>query len=130
MDLYLPLQEIIPAKIIRDQNTNDIVAQIKKKYDHIVVIGPSLLPDSSNISILNYVNSVLIVLAASKSTTMELFNSVNLLIENQLSAIETLVVEEKILTSFPSSDEIKSWFANKPTPIVEQDIPTKPTKKK
>jgi hypothetical protein len=130
LDLYLPLQDIIPAKIIRDENTNDIITQIKKKYDHIIILGPSLLPDSSNIAILNYINSVLIVLKSSKSTTMELIKSTNLLIDNKLTAIETLVVEEKIQTLFPSLDEIKSWFALKPKPIVEQPLPPKPSKRK
>jgi hypothetical protein len=130
LDLYLPLQDIIPAKLIRDQNTQDIITQIKKKYDHIIILGPSLLPDSSNISILSYVNSVLIVLKASKSNTMELFKSVNLLIDNQLAAIETLIVEEKIQTTFPSLNEINSWFATKTKPLVKQPLPSKPSKRK
>jgi Mrp family chromosome partitioning ATPase len=130
LDLYLPLQDIIPAKIIRDENTLDIITQIKKKYDHIIILGPSLLPDNSNISILSYVNSALIVLKSSKSTTMELFKSVNLLIDNQLIAIETLVVEEKLQIQFPSLDEIKSWFSFKSKPIVEKPLPPKPSKKK
>jgi hypothetical protein len=130
LDLYLPLQDIIPAKIIRDENTLDIITQIKKKYDHIIILGPSLLPDNSNISILSYVNSALIVLKSSKSSTMELFKSVNLLIDNQLIAIETLVVEEKLQIQFPSLDEIKSWFSFKSKPIVEKPLPTKPSKKK
>jgi hypothetical protein len=130
LDLYLPLQDIIPAKVIRDQNTQDIITQVKKKYDHIIILGPSLLPDSSNISILSYVNSALIVLKSSKSTTMELFRSINILIDNQLTAIETLVVEEKIQTTLPSINEIKSWFLLKPKPIVEQPLPPKPSKRK
>jgi hypothetical protein len=130
LDLYLPLQDIIPAKVIRDQNTQDIITQVKKKYDHIIILGPSLLPDSSNISILSYVNSALIVLKSSKSTTMELFRSINILIDNQLTAIETLVVEEKIQTTLPSINEIKSWFVLKPKPIVEQPLPPKPSKRK
>jgi Mrp family chromosome partitioning ATPase len=128
LDLYLPLQDIIPAKVIRDEETHDIINHIKKKYDHIIIVGPSLLPDSSNISILSYVNSALIVLKTSKSTTMELIKSVNLLIDNQLTAIETLVVEEKIMTEFPSLSVIQSWFKSKPKPITI--IKTKPTKKK
>jgi hypothetical protein len=129
LDLYLPLQDIIPAKVIRDENTQEIITQIKKKYDHIIILGPSLLPDDSNISILNYVNSALIILKASKATTMELFKSVNLLIDNQLTAIETLVVEEKIQIIFPSLSEINSWFAPKSKPIVEKPLPKKPSKK-
>ena len=130
LDLYLPLQDIIPAKVIRDQNTQDIITQVKKKYDHIIILGPSLLPDNSNISILSYVNSALIVLKSSKSTTMELFRSINILIDNQLTAIETLVVEEKIQTTLPSINEIKSWFVLKPKPIVEQPLPPKTSKRK
>ena len=130
LDLYLPLQDIIPAKVIRDQNTQDIITQVKKKYDHIIILGPSLLPDNSNISILSYVNSALIVLKSSKSTTMELFRSINILIDNQLTAIETLVVEEKIQTTLPSFNQIKSWFVLKPKPIVEQPLPPKPSKRK
>jgi capsular polysaccharide biosynthesis protein len=128
LDLYLPLQDIIPAKIIRDEETQDIINQIKKKYDHIIILGPSLLPDSSNISILNYVNSALIMAKTSKSTTIEVIKSVNLLIDNQLTAIETLVVEEKVMTEFPSLSVIQSWFKSKPKPITI--IKPKPTKKK
>jgi hypothetical protein len=128
LDLYLPLQDIIPAKVIRDEITQDIITQIKKKYDHIIILGPSLLPDSSNISILPYVNSALIVVKASKSTTMEVIKCVNLLIDNQLTAIETLVVKEKVITEFPSLSVIQSWFKSKPKPITI--IKPKPTKKK
>jgi hypothetical protein len=130
LDLYLPLQDIIPAKVIRDENTQDIINQIKKKYDHIVILGPSLLPDNSNISILSYINSALIVLKSSESTTMELLKSVNLLIDNQLLAIETLVVDEKIQLKIPSLDEVKSWFSFKSKQIVEKPLPTKSSKKK
>ena len=130
LDLYLPLQDIIPAKIIREENTQEIITQIKKKYDHIIILGPSLLPDSSNISILSYVNSGLIVVKASKSTNMELIKSVNLLIDHQLTAIETLVVEEKLQIQFPSFGEIKSWFAPKTIPVIEQKLPPKTSKKK
>jgi len=130
LDLYLPLQDIIPAKVIRDESTQDIVTFIKKKYDHIIILGPSLLPDNSNISILSYVNSVLIVLKSSKSTIKELIKSVNLLIDNQLTAIETLVVEEKLYVKFPTINEMKSWFTTKSKPILEQPSPQKSTKKK
>jgi len=123
LDLYLPLQDIIPAKVIRDENTQDIIALIKKKYDHIIIFGPSLLSDSSFISILNYVNSVLIVVKSSKSTLMELIKSVNLLIDNQLTAIETLVVEEKIKAKFRSFNEIKSWLT------FNSNLKKKPTTK-
>jgi Mrp family chromosome partitioning ATPase len=54
LDVYLPLQDIIPAKFIRDEDTKDIINQVKKKYDHIIILGPSLLPDNSNISILTF----------------------------------------------------------------------------
>jgi Mrp family chromosome partitioning ATPase len=130
LDLYLPLQDIIPAKVIRNELTQEIITQIKKKYDHIIILGPSLLPDNSNISILSYINSVLIVLKSSKSTTMDLIKSVNLLIDNQLTAIETLIVEEKIQTLFPSLDEIKSWFAPKTNQLIDKNMPTKTSKKK
>jgi capsular polysaccharide biosynthesis protein len=130
LDLYLPLQDIIPAKVIRDENTREIINHIKKKYDHVIILGPSLLPDNSNISILSYVNSALIVLKTSKSTTMDLVKSVNLLIDNQLLAIETLVVEETMQINFPSLDNVKSWFSLKSKPIVEKPLPPKPSKKK
>jgi hypothetical protein len=130
LDLYLPLQDIIPAKVIRDEATQDIITQIKKKYDHIIILGPSLLPDSSNISILTYVNSALIVAKASKTTTMEVIKSVNLLIDNQLTAIETLVVEEKIITEFPSLSVIQSLFKFKTKPKPSPPSPQKPSKKK
>jgi Mrp family chromosome partitioning ATPase len=130
LDLYLPLQDIIPAKVIRDQETEDIITQIKKKYDHIIILGPSLLPDSSNISILSYVNSALIIANASKSTTIDLIESVNLLIDKHLTAIETLVVEEKVLTKFPSLSVIQSWFTFKPKQKPTPPSLQKPTKKK
>ena len=130
LDLYLPLQDIIPAKVIRDEETKDIITQIKKKYDHIIILGPSLLPDNSNISILNYVNSALIIAKASKSTIMEVIKSVNLLIENQLTAIETLVLEEKIMTEFPSLSLIQSWFKFKTKPKPTTPVLQKSTKKK
>ena len=130
LDLYLPLHYIIPAKVIRDEETQDIITQVKKKYDHIIILGPSLLPDASAISILSYVNSALIVAKASVSTTTELVKSVNLLIDNQLTAIETLVVEEDIVTPFPSLNVIRSLFEFKATTKAKPPVTPKPKKKK
>ena len=130
LDLYLPLQDIIPAKVIRDEETQDIITHVKKKYDHIIILGPSLLPDAAAISILSYVNSALIVAKASESTTTELIKSVNLLVDNQLTAIETLVVEEEIVTPFPSLKVIQSWFASQTKPKTKPPVTPKPSKKK
>jgi Mrp family chromosome partitioning ATPase len=126
----LPLQDIIPAKVIRDEETQDIITQVKKKYDHIIILGPSLLPDASAISILSYVNSALIVAKASVSTTTELIKSVNLLVDNQLTAIETLVVEEDIHTPFPSLNVIRSLFEFKTTTKAKPPVTPNPKKKK
>jgi hypothetical protein len=130
LDLYLPLQDIIPAKFIRDEDTKDIITQVKKKYNHIIIIGPSLLADNSNIAILNYVNSALVVVKASTSTRMQVINSVNLLIDNQLTTVETLVVEEKIITEFPSFKVIQSWFKFKGNKKSTPPFLPKSTKKK
>jgi Mrp family chromosome partitioning ATPase len=110
LDLYLPLQDIIPAKVIREEETQEIINHIKKKYDHVIVLGPSLLPDSSFVSILSYVNSALIIGDSSKSTTYNFIQSINLLIDNKITAIETLICEEIVHTSIPSFSEIQSWF--------------------
>ena len=129
LDLYLPSKAIIPAKVIRDENTQDIIAQVKKRYDHIIILGPSLLPDLACMSILSYVNSALIVVNAGKSTINELIKSVNLLIDNQLPVIETLVVEQKVQSTFSSINQSKS-SSLKSKPNAGPALTTNPSKKK
>jgi Mrp family chromosome partitioning ATPase len=129
LDLYLPSKAMIPAKVIRDENTQDIIAQAKKRYDHIIILGPSLLPDLTSMSILSYVNSALIVVNAGKSTINELIKSVNLLIDNQLPVIETLIVEQKVQPTFSSLNQSKS-SSLKSKPNVGPALTTNPSKKK
>lgn len=127
LDLYLPSQAIIPAKVIRDEHTQDIIAQVKKRYDHIIILGPSLLTDLASMSILSYVNSALIVVNAGKSTINQLIKSVNLLIDNQLPVIETLVVEQKVQTTYSSLNQSKSSLSLMAKSNVEPGLNINPS---
>ncbi|MFZ9704024.1 MAG: hypothetical protein ACO3BB_02035 [Bacilli bacterium] len=100
LDLYLPLQDVIPAKFIRDQSTQDTLTQVKKKYDHIIILGPSLLPDAAVLSMVQYANSALVVGMASITTTTQMIKSINTLIDANVQAIETLIVNETIKTDW------------------------------
>ncbi len=127
LDLYLPLQDIIPAKVIRDEATQELIAQVKKKYDHIIVMGPSVLPDASVLSMVQYVNSSLVVAKAGVTTTTQVIQAVNTLIDANINAIETLIVDEVTQTQWPSL--VMAANANNPN---ERPRPTKAkvTKKK
>jgi Mrp family chromosome partitioning ATPase len=127
LDVYLPLQDFIPAKIIRDEATQGILTQVKKKYDHIIILGPSLLPDASVLSMVQYANSALIVGKSGVTNTNQMIQSVNMLIDANLTAIETLVIDEIAKTQWPSMNEIHTWFQSKPKPVA---VKPKPTKKK
>jgi Mrp family chromosome partitioning ATPase len=127
LDLYLPLQDIIPAKVIRDEATLNIMTQVKKKYDHIVILAPSLLPDSSVLSMVQYANSALILGKTGFNTIIQMIQSVNMLIDANLTAIETLLIDEITKTQWPSMNEIKTWFPSKPKPVA---VKAKPTRKK
>jgi len=127
LDLYLPLQDIIPAKVIRDEATLNIMTQVKKKYDHIVILAPSLLPDSSVLSMVQYANSALILGKTGFNTIIQMIQSFNMLIDANLTAIETLLIDEITKTQWPSMNEIKTWFPSKPKPVA---VKAKPTRKK
>jgi len=114
LDIYLPLHDILPAKVIRNQATQDIVTQVKRKYDHIIILGPSVLPDASVLSMVQYANSALIVGKTGDTTANQMIQTVNTLIDANLTAIETLVVDEVIQTEWPNLDEIQSWLQSKP----------------
>jgi len=130
LDVYLPLQDIIPAKVIRDETIQDIVTQVKKKYDHIIILGPSLLPDASVLSMVQYANSALVVGKAGVTTANEMVQGVNVLIDANLTAIETLIIDEVIKSQWPNLSGIKSWFKSKPQPTSTGTAKPKPSKKK
>jgi Mrp family chromosome partitioning ATPase len=128
LDVYLPLLDIIPAKVIRDDATQDIMTQVKKKYDHIIILGPSILPDSSVLSMVQYANSALIIGKAGVTTTNEMIQSVNILIDANLTAIETLMINELTQTQWPNWKDFQSFFKSTPKPT--NTAKPKPTKKK
>ena len=128
LDLHLPAQDILPAKVIRDEATQDLIAKVKKKYDHIIILGPSVLPDASILSMVSYANSALIVGHTGEVTTTEVIKTVNTLIDANLSTIETMIVSEDIQTKWPSWEDLKSLFA--PITKVKRESKQKPSKKK
>ena len=101
LDVYLPNQEAIPAKIIRSETMEAFIKKVKGQYDHIVIIGPSVLPDASVLSVVGYVNSAVIVAQAVESSTTSVVKTFNVLVDANIVAIETLIVEESTVATLP-----------------------------
>jgi Mrp family chromosome partitioning ATPase len=113
LDIFLPEKNYIPATVIRDTETVKLIEHVKKTYDHIIILGPSLLPDASVMSLIGYVNSAILIGRAEETTTNQMIRAYNLLIDANISTIETVVFEENIKTTY---QHVRAWIANKINP--------------
>jgi Mrp family chromosome partitioning ATPase len=98
LDLYLPHQQSIPAPFIRDHKTQQLMRDVKKTYDHIIILAPSALLDASLFSMVGYANSVIVVGVANHVTTTQVIKTVNSLVDAKFDTIETMVVSMKVKT--------------------------------
>jgi Mrp family chromosome partitioning ATPase len=113
LDIYLPEKNLIPATVIRAEETISLMNQVKKAYDHVIILGPSLLPDASVMSLIGYVNSAILIGRAEETTTNQMIRAYNLLIDANITAIETVVFEENIKTTYQN---LRAWIAEKINP--------------
>jgi len=118
LDVYVPEKNLVPATVIRAEDTLTLIQQAKKKYDHVIIIGPSVLPDASVMSIISYVNSAIIVSRAEDTTTTQVIKSYNALVEANLVAIENVIVNERIKYTYPF---IREWL----TKMIQAQTPVK-----
>ena len=106
LDVYLPEQTMVPAKVIRSQTIEALISNVKKQYDHVLIIGPSVLPDASILSMVGYANSALMLAQANTTTTTHMIKSVNALVDANLTAIESVIYQEQQQATFPY---VKAW---------------------
>jgi hypothetical protein len=79
----------------------------------VIILGPSLLPDASVMSLIGYVNSAILIGRAEETTTNQMIRAYNLLIDANITAIETVVFEENIKTTYQN---LRAWIAEKINP--------------
>jgi len=85
-----------PARFLKSQDVLDLFIQAKKNYDHIIIIGPSVLSGPLYKTLKSFSEHVLMVSAAQKHTLNDTVKAYNELLTLNYQSIQSIVVRPPI----------------------------------